>query len=55
MAVRRSLGERQQRTLSLLNALLDRSVAENKAFAHYVLSLRDQEAAAFFLDPSASP
>ncbi|RUX51481.1 hypothetical protein EOA33_06095 [Mesorhizobium sp. M4A.F.Ca.ET.050.02.1.1] len=33
MAARRGLGERQQRSLSLLNALLDRSVAENKAFA----------------------
>ncbi|UVK48936.1 hypothetical protein BPNPMPFG_006554 (plasmid) [Mesorhizobium sp. AR07] len=51
---RRGLGEQQQRSLSLLNALLDRSIGENEAFAHYVLSLRDQQAAAFFLDPSAS-
>ncbi|MBZ9763969.1 hypothetical protein LB553_24230 [Mesorhizobium sp. CA8] len=55
MAARRGLGEREQRSLSLLNALLDRSVAETKAFEHYLLSLRDREAAAFFLDPSVSP
>lgn len=53
VAERRGLGEQQQRSLGLLNALLDLSIGENKAFAHYVLSLRDQEAAGFFLDPSA--
>jgi hypothetical protein len=53
VTVRRALGRQQRRNLDLLNTLLDRSIEENKAFAHFVLSLRDQEAAAFLLDPQS--
>jgi hypothetical protein len=54
VAARGALGAQQERSLRLLSTLLDRSIGENKAFAHYVLSLRDQEAAAYFLDPTDS-
>ncbi len=47
---RRALSAQQKRTLTGLNGLLDRSIEENKAFAHYVLSPEDQEKAGFFLD-----
>ena len=47
---RRGLNPQQRRTLRALSGLLDRSIAENKAFAHFVLSLEDQEKAGFFLD-----
>lgn len=53
VAVRRTFGRQQQRNLELLKMLLDNSIAENKAFAHFVLSLRDQESAGFFLDPQS--
>lgn len=48
--MRRGLNAQQKRTLKALSGLLDRSIAENKAFAHYVLSLEDQRKAGFFLD-----
>ncbi|MET2831164.1 DUF3800 domain-containing protein [Mesorhizobium shangrilense] len=47
---RHNLSAQQKRALQLLAALLDRSVTENSVFAHYVISDRDREAAAFFLD-----
>jgi hypothetical protein len=47
---RRSLSTQQKRTLGMLSGLLNRSIGENKAFAHSVLSLEDQEKAGFFLD-----
>lgn len=50
VVIRRGLGARQKRTLGMLSGLLDRSIAENAAFAHFVLSLEDQEKAGFFLD-----
>ncbi len=49
-AARRSLSAQQKRTLGILSGLLDRSIAENKAFVHFVLGLEDQEKAGFFLD-----
>lgn len=47
---RRDLKAQQKHTLGMLSELLDRSIAENKAFAHFVLSLEDQQKAGFFLD-----
>jgi hypothetical protein len=47
--VRSVLTEQQHRTLRLLSEILDRSIAENPAFAHFVLSLSDQEKASNFL------
>jgi hypothetical protein len=47
---RRDLSAQQKRALKALSGLLDRSIAENKAFAHFVLSLEGQEKAGFFLD-----
>jgi len=49
-ATRRGLSAQQKRTLGMLSELLDRSIAENKAFAHFVISLQDREKAEFFLD-----
>lgn len=49
-ATRRGLSVQQKRTLKMLSELLDRSIARNKAFAHFVLSLEDQHKASFFLD-----
>jgi hypothetical protein len=43
------LSAQQKRNLVLLKELLDRSLEENSAFAHFILSLEDQERAAFFL------
>jgi hypothetical protein len=47
---RESLNPQQERNLGLLRQLLDRSLEENRAFAHYVLSLEDQQRAAFLLE-----
>lgn len=49
-ATRRGLSAQQKRSLGMLRRLLDRSIAENRAFAHFILRLEDQEKAAFFLD-----
>lgn len=49
-ATRRGFGAQQKRTLAMLTGLLNRSIAENKAFAHIVLSITDQEKAGYFLD-----
>ncbi|WP_407193773.1 DUF3800 domain-containing protein [Bradyrhizobium sp. STM 3566] len=48
--IRESLDPQQQRCLGLLQELLARSLAENNAFSHYILSLDDQRKAAYFLD-----
>jgi hypothetical protein len=48
---RLTLSPVQSRNLSLLAALIDRSIAENAAFASYVLSNADRCKSAFFLDP----
>jgi hypothetical protein len=47
---RLTLSPVQSRNLSLLAALIDRSIAENAAFASYVLSNADRCKSAFFLD-----
>jgi Protein of unknown function (DUF3800) len=47
--MRQSLSAQQTTNIGLLGELLDRSLAENPAFIHFVLSLEDQERAAFFL------
>jgi hypothetical protein len=47
--IRESLTIQQKRSLGLLSELLDRSLRENPAFAHFILSLEDQARAAFFL------
>lgn len=47
--MRHALNPNQQRSLALFTQLLDRSLAENPAFAHYILSAEDQRRAAFFL------
>jgi hypothetical protein len=46
----KNLNTLQKMNLGLLKRLIDRSVAENKAFAHRVLSLEDQQRAALLLD-----
>jgi hypothetical protein len=48
--MRRSLNARQEASLSLLRKLRDRSLDENQAFAHVVLSLEDRRREALFLD-----
>ena len=40
--IRRGLNAQQKRALKALGKLLDRSLAENEAFAHFVLSLEEQ-------------
>ncbi|MBR1177086.1 DUF3800 domain-containing protein [Bradyrhizobium sp. KB893862 SZCCT0404] len=47
--MRRALNPQQARSVALLRHLLDRSLAENPAFAHYILSAEDQGRAALFL------
>lgn len=47
---RAGLSPMQHETLSLLNALMDRSHAETPAFIHHVLSLTDMNRAATFLE-----
>jgi hypothetical protein len=47
---RRSLNPRQEISLSLLRRLRDRSIEENPAFAHVILSLEDRQREALFLD-----
>jgi hypothetical protein len=47
--MRQNLSAQQKRNLGFLRELLNRSLEENSAFAHFVLSLEDQERAAFFL------
>lgn len=47
---RQNLNPQQRLTLRALSGLLNQSIAENKAFAHFVLSLEDQAKAGFFLD-----
>lgn len=47
---RASLNPQQECNLGLLRQLLDRSLEENSAFAHYVLSLEDRQRAAFLLE-----
>ena len=47
--MRRALNAQQERNLALLKQLLDRSLEENPAFAHYILSFEDQHRAASFL------
>lgn len=48
--MRESLNARQEASLSLLRKLRDRSLNENQAFAHVVLSLEDRRREALFLD-----
>jgi hypothetical protein len=48
--MRRSLNTRQKISLSLLRRLRDRSLEENTAFAHVILSLEDRRREALFLD-----
>ncbi len=50
---RESLNPQQERNLGLLRQLLDRSLEENSAFAHYVLSFEDRQRAAFCLSAEA--
>jgi hypothetical protein len=47
---RKNLDPQQERNLGLLRQLLGRSLEENPAFAHYVLSLEDQRRAAFLFE-----
>jgi hypothetical protein len=47
--MRQNLSAQQKRNLGLLRELQNRSLEENPAFSHFVLSLEDQERAAFFL------
>lgn len=47
---RKNLDLQQERNLGLLRRLLDLSLKENPAFAHYVLSLEDRRRAAFLLE-----
>lgn len=49
IAIRGSLSVQQQRNLRLLSELFDRSTSENQVFAHYILSISDQQKAATFL------
>jgi len=48
--MREALTSQQARNLALLNQLLDRALEENKAFAHFMLSLDDQRNAGYFLE-----
>ncbi len=48
-AMSRDLSAQQKRNLDLLRELLDLSLEENPAFAHFILSTEDQRRAAFFL------
>jgi hypothetical protein len=48
--IRGSLSPIQTDNLSRLGALMDQSIAENGAFAHYLLSHEDQRRAAFFFE-----
>lgn len=48
-SIRESVGNQQKTNLGLLKQLLDGSIEENKAFAHRVLSLEDQQRAAILL------
>jgi hypothetical protein len=50
VAWRQNLAPQQERNLALLRELLSRSLEENLAFAHYVLSLEDQQRAAVLLE-----
>lgn len=50
LEMRRSLNARQEVNLSLIRRLRDRSLNENQAFAHVVLSLEDRRREALFLD-----
>ena len=45
-----NLDPQQERNLGLLKTLLDRSLEENTAFAHYVLSLEDRRRAALLFE-----
>lgn len=47
--LRQGVNSQQEQNLALLRAVLDRSLEENPAFAHYILSAEDQRRAAFFL------
>ena len=47
--MRENLNAQQERNLALLKHLLNFSLEENQAFAHFILSLEDQRRAAFFL------
>lgn len=47
---RENVDPQQERNLGLLRRLLDLSLKENPAFAHYVLSLEDRRRAAFLLE-----
>jgi hypothetical protein len=47
---RKNLDTQQERNLDLLRQLLDHSLKENPAFAHYVLSLEDLRRTAFLLE-----
>lgn len=47
--MRASLSAQQELNLNLFRKLLDRSLEENHAFAHFILSLEDQQRAASFL------
>ncbi len=47
--IRRSLSSQQERSLRLLSDLFDRSSSENEVFAHYILSISDQQKAAMLL------
>ncbi|MCK1538259.1 MULTISPECIES: DUF3800 domain-containing protein [unclassified Bradyrhizobium] len=48
-SIRENLSNQQKTNLGLLKQLLDGSIAENKAFAHRVLSFEDQQRAAILL------
>ena len=48
-SIRESLGNQQKTNLGLLKQFLDGSIEENKAFAHRVLSLEDQQRAAILI------
>lgn len=48
--IRQSLTTQQQTNLNLLKQLLDQSLTNNKAFAHYVLSSGDRQRASILLD-----
>lgn len=47
--MRAGLSAQQEANLSLFSQLLDRSLEENPAFAHFILSLEDQQRSAAFL------
>lgn len=52
VAARHRFSAQQRRNIDLLGTLLDRSIEENKAFAHFVLSLEDQSRAGLLLNQS---